>query len=431
MIYNNIVKNSLPPKKKNMNILFLTISYLPNIKGHGIYNDLIRKFRDEGHHVYIVSSLERRLHKHTELVETDGVKILSVRILNIQRAHLVEKGISTLIISRIYKRAIQKHIGNVPFDLVLYPTPPITFNHVVRWVKRKNPHAVSYLLLKDIFPQNAVDLGIFGEKSLLHRYFQRKEKQLYKTSDYIGCMSPANVDYVRRNNPGYPQDCIEVAPNSFELTGNRPLSEDEKILIRQKYNLPIDSMIFVYGGNIGRPQGIGYLIQCIEANKNRSDCHFLIVGNGTEYRRLEAWINENHNKNVTLLKRLPKDDYDLLAQTCDVGLIFLDHRFTVPNYPSRLLTYLEYHKPVICATDPITDIGRIAEKNGFGFWCESLHELDFTMLVDRFVEHPELIPIMGEKGYQFLCENYTVQHTYDAIMRHFNSPSSSKGEEND
>ncbi len=412
-----------------MNILFLTISYLPSIKGHGIYNDLIRKFRDEGHHVYIVSSLERRLHKHTELVETDGVKILSVRILNIQRTHLVEKGISTLLISRIYKRAIQKHIGNVAFDLVLYPTPPITFNHVVRWVKRKNPHAVSYLLLKDIFPQNAVDLGILGKGSLLHRYFQQKEKQLYKTSDYIGCMSPANVDYVRRKNPDYPFDHIEVAPNSFELTGNRLLSKDEKILIRKKYQLPTDCMIFIYGGNIGRPQGIGYLIKCLEANQNRKDCHFLIVGNGTEYHQLETWKQNHEGKNVTLHHFLPKEDYDLLAQACDVGLIFLDHRFTIPNFPSRLLTYLEYRMPVICATDPNTDIGRIAEKNGYGFWCESLHELDFTMLVDRFVNHPELIPMMGEKGYQFLCENYTVQHTYDAIMKHFTSPSPSKGGE--
>ena len=27
--------------------------------------------------------------------------------------------------------------------------------------------------------------------------------------------------------------------------------------------------------------------------------------------------------------------------------------------------------PVLCATDPNTDIGTIAEENGYGYWCES------------------------------------------------------------
>ena len=115
---------------------------------------------------------------------------------------------------------------------------------------------------------------------------------------------------------------------------------------------------------------------------------------------------------------LPKEDYDMLVRSCDVGLIFLDHRFTIPNYPSRLLSYMENRMPVLCATDPNTDIGTIAEENGYGYWCESNEVNAFTALVDKML-HSD-IKKMGEKAYQFLCDNYTVEHTYNTIMKHIN-----------
>jgi glycosyltransferase involved in cell wall biosynthesis len=146
----------------------------------------------------------------------------------------------------------------------------------------------------------------------------------------------------------------------------------------------------------------------------------VVVGTGTEYDKLEAWYNDNvdlyDNFNVTVMKGLPKEDYDMLVKYCDVGLIFLDHRFTIPNYPSRLLSYLEYKMPVVCATDVNTDIGRIAEENGYGYWCESVKPEDFTALVDKMLVADR--KAMGEKGYQFLKENYLVEHTYNVIMRH-------------
>ena len=99
-----------------------------------------------------------------------------------------------------------------------------------------------------------------------------------------------------------------------------------------------------------------------------------------------------------------------------MGLVFLDHLFTIPNFPSRLLSYLEFKLPVLCATDPNSDMGRIAEANGFGFWCESNSIEAFSAIVDKMIHADRRV--MGEKGYQFLLENYQIQNTYDAIMRH-------------
>ncbi len=414
---------------------------ITGIEVSGIYQDLMRKFRDEGHDIYIVTPSERQLGLKTSMTEDKGVHILNVWTLNLQKTSVVEKGIGQVLVEGQYKRAIKNYLKGVKFDLILYSTPPITFPNVIAYLKRQNPQARTYLLLKDIFPQNAVDIGMMtttGVKGLLYKFFRRKEKKLYAFSDYIGCMSPANVEFVLKHNPEVDAKRVEVAPNSLELKAYSSQDGQEKAeryYIRKKYNLPTDKPIFIYGGNLGKPQGIDYLIKCLDAVKGRTDCHFVVVGTGTELPKLQEWYDSNLSRirelengssantngtnqtNVTVMKGLPKEDYDMLVKYCDVGLIFLDHRFTIPNYPSRLLSYLEYKMPVVCATDVNTDIGKIAEENGYGYWCESVNPEDFTALVDKMLAADR--KAMGEKGYEFLKENYLVEHTYNAIMAHF------------
>lgn len=399
-----------------MKILFLTMSKILNIEERGIYTDLMRKFRDEGHMVYVVSPTERRDGRKTSIIEENQVNILTVRTLNIQKTNVIEKGIGQVSIEFLYKRAIKKYFKGVSYDLILYSTPPITFPKVIEYVKKANPQAKTYLLLKDIFPQNAVDMGMLskkGIKGLLYKFFRVKEKKLYALSDYIGCMSPANVKYVLEHNPEISKDRVEVAPNSLELVEVEN-SLDNTVLAQ--YNLPSDKPIFIYGGNLGVPQGIPFLIQCLEANSDRDDCHFVVVGNGTYYQKLADWYEAAQPKSVTVMKGLPKADYDQLVRSCSVGLIFLDYRFTIPNFPSRLLSYLEYQMPVLCATDPISDIGTIAEENNFGFYIPSNDVDAFTNSVNRILASD--IKLMGQNGYEFLKNNYLVDNTYKSIIRH-------------
>ena len=287
-----------------MNLIFLTLSRITDINDRGIYADLMRKFRDEGHQVYIVTPSERRYGVPTSISKQNGVTILNVRTLNIQKTNIVEKGIGTVLLESQFKKAIRRRLSDIRFDLILYSTPPITLTNVVRYLKRRNPDAMSYLLLKDIFPQNAVDLEMISYHSLVYRMFRKKEKMLYRLSDYIGCMSPANVEYILKHNPEIDSKIVEVNPNSIEVKNYR-ISDEEKKDIRMKYNLPLEKPIFIYGGNLGKPQAIEFLIKCLEDNIDRIDCHFMIVGNGTEYGRLEKWMRTNNPQNVSLHKRLP------------------------------------------------------------------------------------------------------------------------------
>lgn len=398
-----------------MNVLFLTMVPLEGLASRGIYEDLLRRFAAEEHGVYVVSPRERRLGLQTAALEADGAHFLRVRTLNLQKCSVIEKGIGQVLVEGQFRRAIKQYWKGVAFDLILYSTPPITFPELIAELKKRNPGARSFLLLKDIFPQNAVDLGMFPKDSLLYRFFRRKERKLYRVSDQIGCMSEANVAYVLQHNPELAPGKVCVAPNSIELTGEPLPDAAQRCAVRSRYSLPTDRPVFIYGGNLGKPQGISFLIECLDANADRDDCHFVVVGNGTEYPALAAWQAARKPKAVTLMAGLPKEDYDLLVRSCDVGLIFLDHRFTIPNFPSRLLSYLKNRMPVLVASDPHTDMGAIAQREGFGFWCESDAVGPFTELVDRMLAADRAA--MGEKGYAFLKANYLVQNTYEAIVR--------------
>ena len=396
------------------------MSRITDIERRGIYTDLLRGFRNEGWTLYIVTPHERSQGKPSELVVKDDVHILGVKTLNLQKTSTIEKGIGQVLVEGQYKRAIKHFLRGIKIDLILYSTPPITFSKVIVYLKAQNPQAISYLLLKDIFPQNAVDIGMMiktGAKGFLYRFFRKKENKLYALSDYIGCMSSANVAYLLKHNPEVDPARVEVAPNSIELIKTNSLDNSDRNASRTKYGLPTDKPVFIYGGNLGKPQGIPFLIDCLEANSLRGDCHFVVIGTGTEMSRLKCWYKEKHPKSVTVMDGLPKDEYDQFVRLCDVGLIFLDHRFTIPNFPSRLLAYIENKMPVLVATDRNTDMGPIAEANGFGYWCESNSVEAFTGIVDRMLSSD--IQSMGEMGYKFLCENYLVQNTYNAIIRHF------------
>ena len=402
-----------------MNVLFLTMSSgLRDVSKSGIYTDLVRKFRAEGHTVYIVAPNERRSKRKTELIVNDGVHFLGVQTLNLTKTNVIEKGVGQVLMEYQFTSALKKYWNDVAFDIILYSTPPITFTKVIKYARRRNPKAMTYLLLKDIFPQNAVDIGMLsksGIKGLLYNSFRRKEQTLYRISDHIGCMSPANVRYVIEHNADVDPSIVELAPNSYDIPQNND-AEFDYAQIRQKYSLPIDKPIFIYGGNMGKPQGIPFLIECMKAVAERDDCHFVIIGNGTEYPKLKAWWDEAKPKTVSLFEALPKEDYDKLASSCDVGMIFLDYRFTIPNYPSRLLPYLMGRKPIIAATDPNCDTGTIAEANGYGYWCPSNSVEKFVAVVEKMLSSD--IQQMGENGYQYYLNNYTTEHTYNAIVKH-------------
>lgn len=403
-----------------MHILFLTMSKFASLNNRGIYEDLMREFVRNGHNVYVVSPAEKRDGIKTHIAQSsEGFTLLRVRTGNLQKTNLLEKGIATLRISSQFKKAIKSSFGKVRFDLIMYTTPPITLVNVIKYYKKRDK-AKTFLLLKDIFPQNAIDIGVLrksGAKGVIYRYFRKQESELYRISEHIGCMSKANADYVLANNPSVINDKITIVPNSIEPI-DVSLSESERASMRDRYGIPQDKIVFVYGGNLGRPQDIPYIIECLKTQADNEKAYFLIVGDGTEFEKLKAYVDEDNPHNVKLLKRLPRDDFDKMLAACDVGLIFLDYRFTIPNYPSRLLSYMQAGIPVLACTDRNTDVGQDIVTGGFGWKCESNNPQSFADIIAEVVDCD--FKTMGQKARDYLVEKFNVSDAYSGITEELN-----------
>lgn len=400
-----------------MNVLFLILLDFDSLDERNIYTDLLREFAKHGHNLFVISPVEKRKNQETKLVKTDKATILKLKIGNTQKTNLIEKGISTISIEPQFIVGIKKYFSNVKFDLVIYSTPPITFCNAIEFVKKRDG-AKTYLLLKDIFPQNSVDIGMLsktGWKGLIYRIFRNKEKKLYRISDYIGCMSQANVDYVIKHNPEIDSSIVEVCPNTVEVI-DMSVDEKKRRDIRIKYDIPLDKKVFVYGGNLGKPQGIDFMIECLKNQEKNDAVFFLIVGDGTEYGKIETYVNRDKPTNVKLMQRLSKEDYDKLVGACDIGMIFLDYRFTIPNFPSRLLSYMQAKIPVLAVTDPNTDIGKVIVEGGFGWWCESDDVADFEDMITYITENTKET-INNEWNY--LNSEYASSMGYEIIIKHF------------
>ncbi len=400
------------------NILFLTAVRILDPEEKGIYTDLLRKFRDEGFNVYVVCPEERRYGGKTRLESISNINILYVKSLNLQKTGMVEKGLATLSLSWLLYRGIKRYFKSVKFDSLLYSTPPITYNKSISYLKNRD-QAFTYLLLKDIFPQNAVDLSLIREGGLIHRYFRKVEKRLYLLSDYIGCMSEANKNYILKHNSYLSPTRVEINPNSIDLkwlNDLKPTSTE----FRNKWGINSDALICLYGGNLGKPQGIDFLIEILEQFKNDPRIFFFIIGDGTEYNKLRNWFLANKPPYSKLIKYLPKNEFDEIAKYGEAGLILLDKRFTIPNFPSRLLTYLENKMSVWAATDLSTDIGQVAQDNEFGFSVENGDLGSFIFEVERELENKSLTLNRGKQGYKYLKLHYDVNLSCQKIVYHLN-----------
>ncbi len=400
-----------------MNILFLTLLDFDSLDEHNIYTDLLRELKKDKNDIYVISPCERRSYKKERLIKDKNTTILKLKIGNIQKTNLLEKGISTITLEKIFIAGVKRFFSKVKFDLVLYSTPPITFQKTVEYIKKRD-NSTTYLMLKDIFPQNAVDLGMLsktGVKGILYKYFREKEKKLYRASDYIGCMSEANRKYILQHNKEINTEKVIICPNSIEAK-DYSLDNISKQKMRIKYQLPLDKMIFVYGGNLGKPQDIPFIIKCLKTQIHNTNSFFLIVGDGTEYSTLESFFKKENPSNMKLLKRLAKEDYDRMIAACDVGMIFLDHRFTIPNFPSRLLSYMQAKLPVLAVTDINSDIGQVIVNGKFGWWCESNDEEKFSNIIQIINQYNDF-KVMQDNEWKFLLENYVTQTVAENILK--------------
>ena len=397
-----------------MKILFISIAW-PSPGEKNLYTDLMDEFVMNGHEVTVIGTHNSENHQNNDLTVENGLRVLRIVSGKIRKTSHLRKAVSLLTLNRRILSAIRNNLAKEHFDLIIGPTPPVTLSSLYRKLKVMF-NAPFYLLLKDIWPQGSVDLKVLRKYGLPWIYLRSHEKRTYKTADYIGCMSQMGVDYIYSKNNFLPFSKLEVCPNCIRPSLESPETGSEAI--RSKYNIPEDACVFIFSGNLGIGHGLEFLMEAIRKLSDYKKAFFVIGGAGTQLKYLKEKYKEFSYKNLFLYEWLPREDFSRLLAASDVGLILL-YRYTVPQFPSRLLSYLDYSKPVLCAASNYTDMGKIIEDSECGRSIMHGNTEQFIEAVKYFSENENERRKMGENGHRLFLENYTVKHGYEIITNHF------------
>lgn len=399
---------------KKKNILFLLLA-LPDLKENSnIYSDLVEEFARNGENIFVVAPSINNA--ETCISNEKGVEILRVKTLPLFGVGAIKKGIANILLPYQFYKAIERYYNHIHFDTIIIPTPPITLESLVSKLKNKHKASV-YLILRDIFPQNAVDLGMMKKGSLVYKYFRKQERRLYNISDHIGCMSQGNVDYIINHNIGIDPKKLHVLMNFQKvLPRDRTLKSD----LKNKYGLD-GKFVVVFGGNLGVPQKIQNVISFAQVIEKRyTDVVILLIGSGTQMEIIRSIIFRNGIQNIAIKDKIPRHDYQQLVCACDVGLISLNERFTIPNIPSKTMAYHEAAIPVLASIDSATDFGQILEQYHLGLWNFAGDIKTMVENFDRLYNDLNLRNEMGLNGRSFLENNMRIEVAYNTISSKIN-----------
>jgi glycosyltransferase involved in cell wall biosynthesis len=396
-----------------MRFLYVAISYPDVSCTTNMYTAFVHELAEQGHEVRVIAP---DVHGATRVEEEGGVPVLRVRSGPLFNTGLLVKGINNLLLNDRYSRAFHKFWADWQMDWVITSTPPITLSPLLRKIKKRHG-AKAYLILRDIFPQNARDLGLI-KNPLLFSYFRWRERNLYKTSDLIGCMSPGNIDFLRCQDPDIcPAEKLRYFPNWIKPS-EKKIDRSGQGSFRERFQLE-GKFITLFGGNFGKPQRMEFILDLAERVRELPDAVFVLIGDGTEKSRIKGLIEQRGLRNVRMFDRLPHEEYQSLINEADIGLVNLSEKFTIPNIPSRTLGYWDASLPVLAATDPCTDLKEsMLDKYQAGLWAETGNLDDYYRQFIRLYKSLESRRSMGWNGRKAVETDFSVTKSVRRFLEH-------------
>ena len=351
--------------------------------------DLAQEFVLQGHELVVVVS-SAGLDKPWAIEVTAGVQVLRIAALRTKDIGYVRRTFSEMLLPFIMLRGIRKSpFRRVQWDGVVWYSPSIFLGPLVGVLKRSS-NCRSYLILRDIFPEWAVDMGLL-RRGVAYRAFKLVERYQYSVADTVGVQSPSNLGYLAEwaKKPGR---CLEVLQNWLAPAPNVGSSVSVAAT-------PLSGRtIFVYAGNMGVAQGMDILLDLAERLKNRQDIGFMFVGRGSEVPRLQTSAEQRALDNVVFHDEVePYEIPGLLAQ-CHIGLVALDPRHKTQNVPGKFLTYMQAGLPVLARINPGNGLADLIEKERVGrvYVGESLNALQ--AMAEELVDDKAGRELMSSQG---------------------------------
>jgi glycosyltransferase involved in cell wall biosynthesis len=352
--------------------------------------DLAKQFAALGHRpVVIVPS--PRSERRWRVEQVDGIEVLRVAAPETRAPSFVQRALAEMWLPF----AMYRNIRNSPFrrarwDVLSWYSPPIFFGPLI-WKLRRNSGARTYLILRDIFPEWAVDLGLV-RKGPVYLMFKAVAALQYWVSDVIGVQTPSNLAYLSKW--ASPTRRIEVLHNWLLPMPDTGCSIDIA-------NTPLAGRsILVYIGNMGVAQGMDIFVELIQHLRHRRDIGFLFVGRGSEFARLQAAKASRELENVLFYGEIDSSEIPGLLRQCHVGLVALHPDHKTHNIPGKFVSYTHYGLPVLARVNAGTDLERLIEQEGVGRVYAGDSVADLRKLAEELVDNDALRQSMSERGRQ-------------------------------
>ena len=353
--------------------------------------DLAQQFAALGHRPVVIVPSSMSGSPWT-VERLDGIEVLRVAAPPTRAPSFVRRAIAEMWLPFAMLRNIRKSpLRSAKWDLLVWYSPPIFFGPLI-WALRRSSGARTYLILRDIFPEWAVDLGLV-RRGPVYVAFKAIAALQYAVAEIIGVQTPSNLPYLSRwARP--PRRRIEVLHNWLAVT------PDVGCSIAVEQTALAGRKVFVYIGNMGVAQGMDIFIDLIQCLRHRDDIGFLFVGRGSEFAKLEAEKASRELNNVLFFGEIePAEIPGLLAQ-CHVGLVALHPDHKTHNIPGKFVSYVQYGLPVLARVNTGTDLEGLIEEQNIGrvYVGNSVDEL--KRLAEELADDDVLRSSMSERGRQ-------------------------------
>ena len=342
-----------------MKIALVTSTFLPARNSGAIQlRDLAQELARQGHSITIfVPSSE--IDAAWKVEEIGRVRIIRLRALAMSNVGHLRRAIA----EQLMPYAMRFAYASSPFsgerwDGVVWYSPAIFHAPFVRHLKRKGGGR-GYLIIRDIFPEWAVDVGLL-HRGFVYRYFKKIARSQYEIADVIGVQTEGNLKYFldwQRKSPGRKLEVLNNWLGPVPLCTNSFRLADTSLAGRK---------VFVYTGNMGLAQGVDVLVELAKRLYHRKDIGFLFVGRGSEVARLKDRAAALQLESVLFHDEVEHEQLPEIYRQCHVGLIALDPRHKSHNIPGKLLGYLQNGLPILASVNEGNDLIKIIEGNKIG-----------------------------------------------------------------
>lgn len=369
--------------------------------------DLSREFVRQGHALTVFLP-EPDLQVPWTLEEFDGVQVLRLKAPKTKDIGYVRRTLAELVMPF----AMLKHLNGSPlvserWDGVVWYAPSIFHGPLANALKKRSA-CKGYLIIRDIFPEWAVDMGLMG-RGLPYRFFKGVARYQYAVADVIGVQTSGNRAYFDRwrRKPGR---TLEVLQNWL----GKPAQV--RCTIRVNQTPLAGRKVFVYAGNMGIAQGMGILLDLAGELKCRPDVGFLFVGRGSDFPRLQAVAQDQQLDNVLFYDEIHPDEIPDLYAQCSAGIVALDPRHKSHNIPGKFLTYMQSGLPVLANVNAGNDLAQMIRDEQVGEVCESNQVGELLQLTERLLTQIEVQSDLSTRCRNLFEREFAVEKAVHQIV---------------